>query len=295
MRRLRKPLASIAGLMVLVGRGQPADGLSCLLSPRTGPSDRGLEQARERDADEAINREITLRREAADRDNEAKTRQVRAIEEEEERARSLWSDEERERYLREMREAREQIEPRADEAGRTTQGIAVSPSVTGISASPAQSERNVQVEVRLFAVARQRLGRATLAITLPDGSNVGDLRSQIARSAPELAGLLPGMMIAVDSDYADDDRPIAAGSEVAVIPPVSGGCDGRDHRSGDRFRGRHRSRPLEPRRGGLPVPRHGPSDDGRPPHVVARLRGVSRDGGSARWRSWTRRSAAAGR
>src|SRR3954453_22267908 len=81
----------------------------------------------------------------------------------------------------------------------------------------------VRVTLRLFALARQRAGRAELALELPDGATVADLKRALAAGCPELAPLVPNVMIAVDSEYAGDDVAIAPGAEVAVIPPVSGG------------------------------------------------------------------------
>jgi molybdopterin converting factor subunit 1 len=81
----------------------------------------------------------------------------------------------------------------------------------------------VRIEVRLFAVARQRSGRAATSLELPDGATVGDLRQALAAAHPELAPLVPGLMFAIDTEYATDDRPVPPGAEVAAIPPVSGG------------------------------------------------------------------------
>lgn len=79
------------------------------------------------------------------------------------------------------------------------------------------------VELQLFAIARQRAGSARLILEIPDGSRVADLRRILAESVPELAPLVPGLMIAVDAEYADDDHPIPHGADLAAIPPVSGG------------------------------------------------------------------------
>ena len=84
----------------------------------------------------------------------------------------------------------------------------------------------MQVAVRLFAVARQIVRSESIIVNLPDPATVVDLRLAIARDWPSLAAYLPRMMIAVGSDYAGDDRPITEGCDLAVIPPVSGGCDG---------------------------------------------------------------------
>lgn len=82
------------------------------------------------------------------------------------------------------------------------------------------------VEIRLFAVARHLVGTPSIAIDLPERATVGILRRSLGEAAPGLAPLLPKLLIAVDSDYADDDHIIPPGAEVAVIPPVSGGSRG---------------------------------------------------------------------
>ena len=79
------------------------------------------------------------------------------------------------------------------------------------------------VHVRLFALARERAGRASLAIELAEGGTVADLKSALAGAFPVLAPLLPSLRIAVNAEYVADDFPIPPDAEVAVIPPVSGG------------------------------------------------------------------------
>jgi molybdenum cofactor cytidylyltransferase len=83
--------------------------------------------------------------------------------------------------------------------------------------------RRMTLEVRLFAMARERAGQTTIEVELPLGARVADLRAAIVHDLPLLAPLLPKTMIAVDEEYAADDRVLAPGSRIAVIPPVSGG------------------------------------------------------------------------
>jgi molybdenum cofactor cytidylyltransferase len=86
----------------------------------------------------------------------------------------------------------------------------------------------VRLSVRLFAVARQRAGRAEIVLDLPEPATVVDLKRALAEDCPALASLLPNLRFAVDAEYALDDRtPIPPGAEVAAIPPVSGGTPGR--------------------------------------------------------------------
>jgi len=89
-------------------------------------------------------------------------------------------------------------------------------------------ERRVRVTVRLFALARQRAGRAEVVLDVPAPATVAAVKLALAATFPELAPLVPQLMIAIDSDYASDDqRLIPPGAEVAAIPPVSGGRPGR--------------------------------------------------------------------
>jgi len=85
------------------------------------------------------------------------------------------------------------------------------------------SPRRITLEVRLFAVARERAGRTTIEVDLPLGARVADLRAEIGQRVPGLAALLSRTMIAVDEEYAADDWVLTPGTRVAVIPPVSGG------------------------------------------------------------------------
>ncbi len=87
------------------------------------------------------------------------------------------------------------------------------------------------VQVRFFALARERAGRSEMDIELPGGCRVSDLRAEIARRVPELAPLMKNVMIAVDEEYADDDAPVKPGARIAVIPPVSGGAAALSRRS----------------------------------------------------------------
>jgi molybdenum cofactor cytidylyltransferase len=81
----------------------------------------------------------------------------------------------------------------------------------------------MQVRVRLFAAARERVGRPELELELPAECTVADLRTALRNRLPELGPIWTGALIAVNEEYAGEDAAIAPGSQVAVIPPVSGG------------------------------------------------------------------------
>ncbi|MBA4063957.1 MAG: molybdopterin converting factor subunit 1 [Isosphaera sp.] len=77
--------------------------------------------------------------------------------------------------------------------------------------------------VLLFAAARDLAAADAVAVELPAGATVADLRAALAARVPGLAPLLRRSSVAVNHDFAEDDRVIAPADELAVIPPVSGG------------------------------------------------------------------------
>ena len=79
------------------------------------------------------------------------------------------------------------------------------------------------LRIKLFAIARQRLGRDEVEVTLPESATAADLRGALAQQCPAIADVLPHIRIAIDSSYAADSTVIPHGAEVALIPPVSGG------------------------------------------------------------------------
>jgi MoaE-MoaD fusion protein len=75
----------------------------------------------------------------------------------------------------------------------------------------------VAVRVRLFAGLRERAGWSEREV---DGvERVGDVWGKL-----ELGDEPPGLLYAVNREYADAERELADGDEVALIPPVSGGA-----------------------------------------------------------------------
>jgi molybdopterin synthase catalytic subunit len=81
------------------------------------------------------------------------------------------------------------------------------------------------VTVRLFAILRERAGRDSLELELPDGATVGDAFELLA-AAPGLGELVRRMPLrmAVNREYAGEGTAIAPGDELALIPPISGGA-----------------------------------------------------------------------
>jgi len=85
----------------------------------------------------------------------------------------------------------------------------------------------MQIQVLLFAQARERVGRARMTIELPDGGRVGDALTALERLHPELKELRPHLAVAVDQKLVGLDTVVHEGAELALLPPVSGGAAAR--------------------------------------------------------------------
>ena len=81
----------------------------------------------------------------------------------------------------------------------------------------------MRVRVKLFAVARELAGRSEVEVVVADGATVGQVRQALAAAVPALGDVLPYALLAVDAEYADDATIVTEQSELALIPPVSGG------------------------------------------------------------------------
>jgi molybdopterin synthase catalytic subunit len=81
----------------------------------------------------------------------------------------------------------------------------------------------MQIEVLLFASLKDLARADHITVELPEEASVSDLVEAISVQYPPLADRLADTRIAVDDLFCSPDDRISAGSEVALIPPVSGG------------------------------------------------------------------------
>ncbi|MDD5558895.1 MoaD/ThiS family protein [Candidatus Methylomirabilis sp.] len=83
----------------------------------------------------------------------------------------------------------------------------------------------MNVQIRCFAAVREIVGVSELVVDLPEGSTLIQLISRLQGQFPRLQGLTGSLLFSVNREYASPDTRLAAGDEVALIPPVSGGTD----------------------------------------------------------------------
>ena len=81
----------------------------------------------------------------------------------------------------------------------------------------------MQIDVLLFAAVRDAAGNESITVDVGDDARASDVLAAIGRQLPEVAGLLSSCRLAVDCCYVTSDEKVSADSELALIPPVSGG------------------------------------------------------------------------
>ena len=78
------------------------------------------------------------------------------------------------------------------------------------------------IRVRFFAHYRDLAGTEACEVRLTGVSTVRDLVEKL-RADLHLEAMPAEPLVAVNREYADLERPLSTGDEVAFIPPVSGG------------------------------------------------------------------------
>lgn len=80
----------------------------------------------------------------------------------------------------------------------------------------------MKIKIALFGITKEIVGTQSLAYELSEGGNVNALLAKLHQDYPRLQGL-KSLLVAVNSEYADNEQVLNEKDEIALIPPVSGG------------------------------------------------------------------------
>lgn len=80
----------------------------------------------------------------------------------------------------------------------------------------------MQLNILLFGITKEIVGRQKLNLELPEPASVPVLMEKLRQDYPKL-NELQSLMVAVNNEYAQDDQALHERDEIALIPPVSGG------------------------------------------------------------------------
>lgn len=85
------------------------------------------------------------------------------------------------------------------------------------------TDNSIQIQVRLFAGAAQAAGQRVVDLQLPEGASVATAREALVTLLPQLAPLAAVSLWATEVEILDEQTLLQPNSELAMIPPVSGG------------------------------------------------------------------------
>ncbi len=91
----------------------------------------------------------------------------------------------------------------------------------------------MRIAILYFGVLREVFGLSDETVELTEGATVGEMigilrgrTSNASRSSSEDEGIWRSLAVAVNREYASLEVVLRDGDEVALLPPVSGGCCG---------------------------------------------------------------------
>ena len=83
----------------------------------------------------------------------------------------------------------------------------------------------MDVKVMFFARSRELAGCSEAVVSVPEGTDTAGLQAALLQQYPNLAQVFGSCLLSLNLEYVDaeEPRPLKAGDEVGIIPPISGG------------------------------------------------------------------------
>ena len=81
----------------------------------------------------------------------------------------------------------------------------------------------MEVKVLLFAYLKEVADKPVISLTLPGTATAGTVLNCIKEKFPAVKNQVDYFKVSVDGEYVSNETPISENSEIAIIPPVSGG------------------------------------------------------------------------
>jgi molybdopterin converting factor subunit 1 len=86
-----------------------------------------------------------------------------------------------------------------------------------------QVTATVRITVLFFGRLRELIGFSEEVEEVPEGTTLSGLFERYTKRYPKLTEFRGSMVVSRNHEFAAWDTPIAAGDEIAFLPPVSGG------------------------------------------------------------------------
>jgi molybdopterin converting factor subunit 1 len=90
----------------------------------------------------------------------------------------------------------------------------------------------MRVTVLYFGVLKDVMGHRSAVMDVAEGASVGELVALHRLSEKAAASVWDSIAVAVNQEYARAEDVLKDGDEVALLPPVSGGIEGKERYAG---------------------------------------------------------------
>ena len=80
----------------------------------------------------------------------------------------------------------------------------------------------MKYSINLFGITKEIIGSTLIEIEMQESVNVAQLLEKLKDDYPKLRAI-KSLLVAVNSEYAEQDLTLNVRDEIALIPPVSGG------------------------------------------------------------------------
>ena len=81
----------------------------------------------------------------------------------------------------------------------------------------------MELEIRLYATLRDKVGERRITVELDEPATVATLIATVKNTHPVMAEAVDSAVVSVNRAFASPDTPVQGGDEIAMFPPVSGG------------------------------------------------------------------------
>ena len=79
------------------------------------------------------------------------------------------------------------------------------------------------VKLLFFATIRERAGRKSLELDIPEDLTIQGLKDKLVGEIPNLRESMKSVLITINREYAFDEAVVPPNAEIGMFPPVSGG------------------------------------------------------------------------
>lgn len=91
----------------------------------------------------------------------------------------------------------------------------------------ASGPRGAKLTIRCLGPARDWVGKSEFELELDKVSNIAQVRRHLLSSFPQLKPYGERVAFCINGEVATNESQVADGDEIALLPPVAGGCEDR--------------------------------------------------------------------